>query len=644
MAATTIKTNTVYDSYFWVKWESGGQDVSANKTAINWSCGVKPGHKFYSNAVKMSAVTINGVQVYAGGTYSNITDYKERTFASGTLEVSHNADGSKTLTVSAFSGKVWKEDSGGYLTATAAAKSFQLPTIPRATVPYMGTATIGEEVHISLPRASSGFTHTLRYVFGGAAETIDTGVADGYDWLVPESLAAQIPNDPDGTGTLTCVTYSGSTLIGSKPIAFTASVPGSMKPALTPGWATVTYDNSGTKASAIRAWVQGYSKARAEFDDSRITCKQGAGVQQYSITYLGKTVSESPYRTETIGGTAATVRCTVTDSRGLSAYEDFEIAIHPYAPPALTGAMLYRADGDGAASDSGTHIAGRATANYSSIGGENAAAIRGYWKAVGGSYGSGEALSSGVTGIISGSAVISTDRSYVAKLVITDSLGNTAEFEDSIPTERVAFHLKEGGNGAAFGKVAEQEELLDVVWGAHFREDVQVDGALQVGGNLTGKYLAGTWLQSTKTADLGKTPPRVAVLDNAGWVYYRTPAELRADLGYGDYVLEQGTSGIWAYRKWSSGIAECWLLKSKTVTGSPSSIIGTAYYISTVLTDFPAIFSEPPRGYGSGRLGSGIGWLTCIPNGKASITLFITGNANSTEATLDSLLLTGRWK
>ena len=111
MAATTIKTNTVYDSYFWVKWESGGQDVSANKTAINWSCGVKPGHKFYSNAVKMSAVSIDGVMVYSGGTYSNITDYKEHTFASGTLEVSHNADGSKTLTVSAFSGQVWK-DSG----------------------------------------------------------------------------------------------------------------------------------------------------------------------------------------------------------------------------------------------------------------------------------------------------------------------------------------------------------------------------------------------------------------------------------------------------------------------------------------------------------------------------------------------------
>ena len=475
-----IKTNVKYGSYFWVQWSVREQDAARNKTVILWSCGLHPEEQYYTNAIRMSAVVINGRTVYSGGTYSDITDYREETFASGTMEIDHESDGSKTFTVSAFSG--WLYGNGDY---NAPAQSFELPTIPRATVPSMGAATIGEEVTISLPRASGTFTHTLTYSFGSASGTIGSALGTSAVWRLPESLAAQIPHDPGGTGTLTCVTYSGSTLIGSKTISFTASVPGSMKPALTPGWATVTYDNSGTKASAIRAWVQGYSKARAEFDDSRITCKQGASVRGYSITYLGKTVSESPYRTETIGGTAATVRCTVTDSRGLSAYEDFEIAIHPYAPPAITGARLYRADGDGAASDSGTHIAGRATANYSSIGGENAATIRGYWKAVGGSYGSGEALSSGVTGIISGNAVISTERSYVAKLVITDRLGNTAEFEDSIPTERVAFHLKEGGNGAAFGKVAEQEELLDVVWDARFREDVQVDGALQVGGKLT---------------------------------------------------------------------------------------------------------------------------------------------------------------
>ena len=480
MAATTIKTSTVYDSYFWVKWESGGQDVSANKTAINWSCGVTPGHKFYSNAVKMSAVSIGGVTVYAGGTYSNITDYKEHTFASGTLEVSHNADGSKTLTVSAFSGQVWKDS--GYLTATAAAQSFQLAAIPRATEPVMGAATMGEAVRISLPRASSAFTHTLSYVFGAASGTIVENAGTEVQWTVPESLAAQIPDSSVGTGTLTCRTYNGGTLVGTKTVTFTATVPQSMKPALTNGWAAVSYDNSGTKASGIAAWVQGYSKAKAVFDSSKIACKQGASIAKYAVTYLGKTVEESPYRTETISTTSATVRCTVTDSRGLTAWEDVTVTLESYAPPMLVGASLYRSDGEGTAADSGTHIAGLATAKFSSIGGRNTATIMGYWKSVGGSYGEGVTLPFGAVGLVTGDVEIAADRSYTAKIVVTDSLGNSTEFEENIPTEQVAFHLKEGGKGAAFGKAAEQDELLDVAWDARFRENVQVDGALQVGG------------------------------------------------------------------------------------------------------------------------------------------------------------------
>ena len=620
-----IKTNVKYGSYFWVQWSVREQDAARNKTVILWSCGLHPEEQYYTNAIRMSAVVINGRTVYSGGTYSDITDYREETFASGTMEIDHESDGSKTFTVSAFSG--WLYGNGDY---NAPAQSFELPTIPRATVPSMGAATIGEEVTISLPRASGTFTHTLTYSFGSASGTIGSALGTSAVWRLPESLAAQIPHDPGGTGTLTCVTYSGSTLIGSKTIAFTASVPGSMKPALTPGWATVTYDNSGTKASAIRAWVQGYSKARAEFDDSRITCKQGASVRGYSITYLGKTVSESPYRTETIGGTAATVRCTVTDSRGLSAYEDFEIAIHPYAPPAITGARLYRADGDGAASDSGTHIAGRATANYSSIGGENAAAIRGYWKAVGGSYGSGEALSSGVTGIISGSAVISTDRSYVAKLVITDSLGNTAEFEDSIPTERVAFHLKEGGNGAAFGKVAETEYALELA------EDWELKGGKKAGAGI---------LQTTAATDLNAAAEKIAVLDGDGTVRYRTPAELLEDLG-ADYIVEQGTSDGWAYRKWASGVAECWAKITQTVTpgGAWAGTLNLTPYVITVTT--PIEFTGIDCVNASVYVGNGHTITSSVsdtPPNKISIpalSLYLTGQQECRAY----VHVMGRWK
>lgn len=50
-------------------------------------------------------------------------------------------------------------------------------------------------------------------------------------------------------------------------------------------------------------------------------------------------------------------------------------------------------------------------------------------------------------------------------------------------------------------------------------------------GNVYGKYFCGTWLQSTEASDLGRAPGKIAVLDDSGWMYYRTPSELVADLG-----------------------------------------------------------------------------------------------------------------
>lgn len=50
-------------------------------------------------------------------------------------------------------------------------------------------------------------------------------------------------------------------------------------------------------------------------------------------------------------------------------------------------------------------------------------------------------------------------------------------------------------------------------------------------GNLTGKYITGTWLQATAAADLGAAATKIAVFDGSGWLYYRTPAQIRSDGG-----------------------------------------------------------------------------------------------------------------
>ena len=53
-------------------------------------------------------------------------------------------------------------------------------------------------------------------------------------------------------------------------------------------------------------------------------------------------------------------------------------------------------------------------------------------------------------------------------------------------------------------------------------------------GNLEGKYITGTWLRSTDAGHLESAAAKVAVLDAQGWIYYRTPAELMADMGLAD--------------------------------------------------------------------------------------------------------------
>lgn len=52
-------------------------------------------------------------------------------------------------------------------------------------------------------------------------------------------------------------------------------------------------------------------------------------------------------------------------------------------------------------------------------------------------------------------------------------------------------------------------------------------------GNLTGKYIIGSWLKTTDTSELSTTPEKIAILDSTGWIYYRTLEHLKSDLGVG---------------------------------------------------------------------------------------------------------------
>ena len=61
-----------------------------------------------------------------------------------------------------------------------------------------------------------------------------------------------------------------------------------------------------------------------------------------------------------------------------------------------------------------------------------------------------------------------------------------------------------------------------------------------------------------------------------------------------DYVVEQGASGIWTYRKWSSGIVECWGTQSYSNI-SVSSAWGSVYESAGQKLTFPSgLFTAAP--------------------------------------------------
>ena len=579
----TVKTNTKYGSYFWVKWEiSGSQDIAGNKTTISWSCGLHPEEQYYTNAIKMGAVVINGQTVYSGGTYSDITDYKDRTFASGTLDISHNNDGSKTFTISAFSG--WLYGNGDY---TASTESFALPDIPRAatitsapnftdvdnpTIVYAnpaGSAVAALDVCISLTGSASDISYRAVSTSGGS-----------YTFQLTDAERAVLRNNTTLTRK---VLFLLRTKIGSTYYYDTAERTYTVtnNAATRPSEAIAVAPVSALSAPFNALYIQGRTQAKITHTASG---KFGATINQYSSSVEGKAYSGETATSDALQTPGVlTITGTATDSRGFSTTASKTVTVLAYNTPSVvrngsTGRFVCaRATSDGTISEDGTALYVECSKSFSSLANNNKCTLRLRYAAEGGSWSSwitllAESAGNDYASVVPG-VTLSVSVVYTIEIQAVDKLGESGSVGSRIPTSEMTLHLGENGKAVGIGRYASEsgENRLDVAWDAHFEKGLQVSGA----------------------ADLGKTPPKVAVLDNAGWVYYRTPAELRADLGYGDYVLEQGTSGIWAYRKWASGVAECWAKITQTVTPGDAwaGTLNLTPYVITVTTpiDFTGI-------------------------------------------------------
>ena len=119
-----------------------------------------------------------------------------------------------------------------------------------------------------------------------------------------------------------------------------------------------------------------------------------------------------------------------------------------------------------------------------------------------------------------------------------------------------------------------------------------------------------------------------------------------------DYIVEQGTSGIWTYRKWNSGIAECW--GTNQATGSITAAWGNVYETSGDLfpgVDYPFEFIEVPICMATpANCGSNQFFIGMVPEGGGTTThtpVFdgLRGTAGTSNVIFSiSYHAIGRWK
>ena len=280
-------------------------------------------------------------------------------------------------------------------------------------------------------------------------------------------------------------------------------MPSSAAPVIGEGWATVSPYNTGAVSGSTfdGVYVQGYSQAEVTFDESKVSAQYGADIVSTQISWDGNTADNSPYRTQALSRSGnQAIRCIVTDSRGLRRTKDITINVLPYAKPALNDISIYRSTAGGTASDTGTYIYFKATGIYSDLNGRNSLTIKAAYRPVGTAGWTEYTIESG-TGAAKGT--VSTTNSYDARITATDALGNTATFSAVVPTAEVAFNIKPGGKGAAFGKYAEKDKTLELDdWDLETTGNIKAANMYPVGsvycmvdGESPNVLFGGTWAE-----------------------------------------------------------------------------------------------------------------------------------------------------
>ena len=491
----SITTNESHGRSVKLSWSLSSQSVENNQSTLSWSITGAGSASGWVMTGGFKAV-INGTTVYSTSTDTRIQLYNGTSVASGTTKITHNADGTKSFSLSIEAGVYT------YAVSVTASGTHTLDTIPRASTVSATNANMGSASTITITRASSSFTHTLTYSFGSTTGTIvSKTTSTSVSWTPALTLANQIPNAVSGTCTITCDTYNGSTKIGSKTCTLTLTVPASVKPTMTSVTATRV---DGDVPAAWAIYVQNKSKATVTINGA--AGAYGSTISSYSISGGGYSSTASSFTTGLLAASGTiTFTAKVTDSRGrVSDAKTVSISVVAYSAPSFSSYISQRATSAGVINDDGTYIRGLISFSYATCSSKNTITCATYYKKSSATSwtNANKSFSSG-TAFTFGGGAISTESSYDVKYTITDAF-TTITIIDMVSTASVLMDFKAGGKGIAIGKVSEKDKTLEIadsweleVHGKKLIDYIYPIGSIYLSVNSTSPatLFGGSWTQ-----------------------------------------------------------------------------------------------------------------------------------------------------
>ena len=562
--------------------------VSSNTSLVSYEFYlVRTNYGFFASKVYNWNIKIGGNTIGISNFRFQIStdDPEEQLIKKGQVTVAHAYDGKKTMSFSVSTPNA--SDISNYAPkAMEMTGTWALTTIPRASTIYAIDANIGSSTLITISRVSSSFTHTINYEFGSESGVIATKTSKtSIPWpLQPtDTFYKQIPNAKYITVKLTCQTYSGNTPIGDPTTTtFRATAPeATCKPTIKKSDVSILDDTTLalTDGQAIRYISTIAATINCEAKKSSTIARCTINGIEIPNPVSGKDLTVQFARAE-----AWHYLFEVWDSRGYYSSTYVDIDMHPYIP--LTCVPKISRDKPTSDQVTVTCKGNFWNSNFSAARANKLYLTVQYVE-------KGKSNWSTATKI----PATVTDNTYTATLALTGlSYLNAYDFRIYAQDEAMHFTLS--------GTLSKGVPVFD--WGErtfNFNVPISVHGtSLRVdsaGGTPTlylsrdDKNLGGIALSPTtdrlylftKAANTGKNenylldPPAPDL--SATKNYYLLSSKIAPD-----YVVATGTSGIWNYRKWASGRAECWGKTSRTVTNWGTNAWGGVYNCANVSLPF----------------------------------------------------------